>query len=230
MRAKASDKTKRFSGERTMILSGWWTDLNNKKITEANVLDTVRFHFRVHNDSGSIEKATLYLREQDPCFDEELLINGCTKVEMKNEKDTIVLAPYSKFREENPEFIQKLRKEPDTLTLWLCVKNKEKRLQYIKENEYNTFLEALEHSFIWGEGVWEDVLNSKKNMEYVREIEAVTKSRFISVKVGDECHIYFSSLFPKKFEGKSKYNIVKVEFWHSIENVKNVEEPLTKED
>ena len=36
-------------------------------------------------------------------------------------------------------------------------------------------------------------------MEYVREIEAVTKSRFISVKVGDECHIYFSSLFPKKF-------------------------------
>ncbi len=199
MRAKASDKTKRFSGERTMILSGWWTDLNNKKITEANVLDTVRFHFRVHNDSGSIEKATLYLREQDPCFDEELLINSRTKVEMKSEKDTIVLAPYSKFREENPEFIQKLRKEPDTLTLWLCVKNKEKRLQYIKENEYNTFLEALEHSFIWGEGVWEDVLNSKKNMEYVREIEAVTKSRFISVKVGDECHIYFSSLFPKKF-------------------------------
>ena len=119
MRAKASDKTKRFSGERTMILSGWWTDLNNKKITKANVLDTVRFHFRVHNDSGSIEKATLYLREQDPCFDEELLINGRTKVEMKSEKDTIVLAPYSKFREENPEFIQKLRKEPDTLTLWL---------------------------------------------------------------------------------------------------------------
>ena len=23
---------KRFSGERTMILSGWWTDLNNKKM------------------------------------------------------------------------------------------------------------------------------------------------------------------------------------------------------
>lgn len=64
----------------------------------------------VHNDSGSIEKATLYLREQDPCFDEELLINGRTKVEMKSEKDTIVLAPYSKFREENPEFIQKLKK------------------------------------------------------------------------------------------------------------------------
>ena len=98
-----------------MILSGWWTDLNNKKIT-------------VHNDSGSIEKATLYLREQDPCFDEELLINGRTKVEMKSEKDTIVLAPYSKFREENPEFIQKLRKEPDTLTLRLSLKNEKEPL------------------------------------------------------------------------------------------------------
>ena len=82
MRAKASDKTKRFSGERTMILSGWWTDLNNNKITEANVLDTVRFHFRVHNDNGSIEKATLYLREQDPFSDDKLLINGWTKGEI----------------------------------------------------------------------------------------------------------------------------------------------------
>ena len=43
--------------------------------------------------------------------------------EIKSDKDTIVLAPYSKFRKENPEFIQKLRKEPDTLTLWLSLKN-----------------------------------------------------------------------------------------------------------
>jgi len=40
------------------------------------------------------------------------------------DKDTIVLAPYSKFRKENPEFIEKLRKEPDTLTLRLSFKNK----------------------------------------------------------------------------------------------------------
>ena len=43
--------------------------------------------------------------------------------EIKSDKDTIVLAPYSKFRKENPEFIEKLRKEPDTLTLWLSLKN-----------------------------------------------------------------------------------------------------------
>ena len=65
-----------------IILSGWWTDLNNNKITKANVLDTVRFHFRVHNDNGSIEKATLYLREQDPFSDDKLLINGWAKVEI----------------------------------------------------------------------------------------------------------------------------------------------------
>ena len=43
--------------------------------------------------------------------------------EIKSHKDTVVLAPYSKFRKENPEFIEKLRKEPDTLTLWLSLKN-----------------------------------------------------------------------------------------------------------
>ena len=44
--------------------------------------------------------------------------------EIKSDNDTIVLAPYSKFRKENPEFIEKLRKEPDTLTLRLSFKNK----------------------------------------------------------------------------------------------------------
>ena len=38
-------------------------------------------------------------------------------------KIPLYLAPYSKFRKENPEFIEKLRKEPDTLTLWLSLKN-----------------------------------------------------------------------------------------------------------
>ena len=42
--------------------------------------------------------------------------------EIKSDNDTIVLAPYSKFRKENPEFIEKLRKEPDTLTLRLSFK------------------------------------------------------------------------------------------------------------
>ena len=51
--------------------------------------------------------------------------------EIKSDKDTIVLAPYSKFRKENPEFIEKLRKEPDTLTLRLFFKKIEKEPQII---------------------------------------------------------------------------------------------------
>ena len=50
--------------------------------------------------------------------------------EIKSHKDTVVLAPYSKFRKENPEFIEKLRKEPDTLTLYIRFKN-EKEPQII---------------------------------------------------------------------------------------------------
>ena len=51
--------------------------------------------------------------------------------EIKSDKDTIVLAPYSKFRKENPEFIEKLRKEPDTLTLRLSFKKIEKEPKII---------------------------------------------------------------------------------------------------
>ena len=48
--------------------------------------------------------------------------------EIKSHKDTVVLAPYSKFRKENPEFIEKLRKEPDTLTLYIRFKNEKEPL------------------------------------------------------------------------------------------------------
>ena len=48
--------------------------------------------------------------------------------EIKSDNDTIVLAPYSKFRKENPEFIEKLRKEPDTLTLYIRFKNEKEPL------------------------------------------------------------------------------------------------------
>ena len=51
--------------------------------------------------------------------------------EIKSDNDTIVLAPYSKFRKENPEFIEKLRKEPDTLTLRLSFKKIEKEPKII---------------------------------------------------------------------------------------------------
>ena len=53
--------------------------------------------------------------------------------EIKSDKDTIVLAPYSKFRKENPEFIEKLRKEPDTLTLSLFFSKIEKEPQIIEK-------------------------------------------------------------------------------------------------
>ena len=60
------------------------------------------------------EEAEAFIKKYHPTASAE---------EIKSDKDTIVLAPYSKFRKENPEFIEKLRKEPDTLTLWLSLKN-----------------------------------------------------------------------------------------------------------
>ena len=61
------------------------------------------------------EEAEAFIKKYHPTASAE---------EIKSDKDTIVLAPYSKFRKENPEFIEKLRKEPDTLTLRLSFKNK----------------------------------------------------------------------------------------------------------
>ena len=53
--------------------------------------------------------------------------------EIKSDKDTIVLAPYSKFRKENPEFIEKLRNVPDSLILILTFKKIEKEPQIIEK-------------------------------------------------------------------------------------------------
>ena len=69
------------------------------------------------------EEAEAFIKKYHPTASAE---------EIKSDKDTIVLAPYSKFRKENPEFIEKLRKEPDTLTLWLSLKN-EKEPQIIEK-------------------------------------------------------------------------------------------------
>ena len=65
------------------------------------------------------EEAEAFIKKYHPTASAE---------EIKSDKDTIVLAPYSKFRKENPEFIEKLRKEPDTLTLWLSLKNEKEPL------------------------------------------------------------------------------------------------------
>ena len=63
------------------------------------------------------EEAEVFIKKYHPTASAE---------EIKSGNDTIVLAPYSKFRKENPEFIEKLRKEPDTLTLILTFKKIEK--------------------------------------------------------------------------------------------------------
>lgn len=114
---------------------------------------------------------------------------------------------------------------------FLSLKNKEKRLQYIKENEYNTFLEVLKHSYTWGDGTWEKALSRNKNKEYIKKIEEVAKSKFTFVRVNVFCYIYFTATSSNEFEGKSKNNIVEVVFLYGeISSITNIEEPLTKED
>ena len=111
---------------------------------------------------------------------------------------------------------------------FLALKNKEKILQYIEENEYNTFLEALEHSYVWGEDVFEEyVLNSKRNMGYVKKIEEAAKSKFVIRKVDVDRYIYFTAVYPNEFKGESKNNIIEVEFSSlAIREIKNVPIPL----
>ena len=65
------------------------------------------------------EEAEAFIKKYHPTASAE---------EIKSDKDTIVLAPYSKFRKENPEFIEKLRKEPDTLALYIRFKNEKEPL------------------------------------------------------------------------------------------------------
>ena len=60
------------------------------------------------------EEAEAFIKQYHPTASAE---------EIKSDKDTVVLAPYSKFRKENPEFIEKLRNVPDTLTLYIRFKN-----------------------------------------------------------------------------------------------------------
>ena len=63
------------------------------------------------------EEAEAFIKKYHPTASAE---------EIKSDKDTVVLAPYSKFRKENPEFIEKLRNVPDSLILILTFKKIEK--------------------------------------------------------------------------------------------------------
>ena len=70
------------------------------------------------------EEAEAFIKKYHPTASAE---------EIKSDKDTIVLAPYSKFRKENPEFIEKLRNVPDSLILILTFKKIEKEPQIIEK-------------------------------------------------------------------------------------------------
>ena len=109
---------------------------------------------------------------------------------------------------------------------FLALKNKEERLNYVKTHEYNTFSEALEHSYIWGDGFLEEVLNMKRNKKYIKEREKVAKSKFVFVRTDTFLYIYFTTINPETFGKAEKQNIVEVRFYiQEISEIKNVEEP-----
>ena len=109
---------------------------------------------------------------------------------------------------------------------FLSQENHEKTLYIIKEMECNTFLEALEKTFNWGDGGWEKVLNDKKSMDYVKKIESVAKSKFYSrTSGGGKCLIFFTAEEGSKVFGKAgKNNMVVVDFDFLVKDVKNVED------
>lgn len=109
---------------------------------------------------------------------------------------------------------------------FLSGENHEKKLEAIKEVECNTFLEALEKSFNWRGGTWEDVLNDKKSMDYVKKIESIAKSKFYSGKrAGGVCYVFFTVEKGSNVFGKTgKNNMVVVDFDFLVKDVKNVED------
>lgn len=108
--------------------------------------------------------------------------------------------------------------------LSLNEKDHEEILRIIKADEHNTFLEALEKTFFWGNGVWEDVLNDKKSMDYVKKIESVAKSKFYSLSSGGgKCRIFFTAKEGSDVFGKAgKNNMVVVYFNFFVKDVENV--------
>lgn len=110
---------------------------------------------------------------------------------------------------------------------FLSQENHEKELEAIKEVECNTFLEALEKTFIWQDEVWEKVLNDKKSMDYVKKIESIAKSKFYSLKSGmggGICYIFFTVEKGNNVFGKAgKNGMVVVYFDFLVRDVKNVE-------
>lgn len=96
-----------------------------------------------------------------------------------------------------------------------------------KETQYNTFEEAIEKSFNWNKKVLKEILEDEENVEYIKKIEKIAKSKFILVKSFDSPInlIYFTAVTPNEFGESGKYNIVEVTFIKGISSVKNVNFP-----
>ena len=94
--------------------------------------------------------------------------------------------------------------------------------------QYNTFEEAIEKSFNWDKKVLKEILEDEKNVEYIKKIEKIAKSKFILVKsLGSPLIlIYFTAVTPNEFGESGKYNIIKVNFNRGINSVENINFPI----
>ena len=70
-----------------------------------------------------------------------------------------------------------------------------------KDPQYNTFEEAIEKSFNWDKKVLKEILEDEENVEYIKKIEKIAKSKFILVKsLGSPLIlIYFTAVTPNEF-------------------------------
>ena len=96
-----------------------------------------------------------------------------------------------------------------------------------KKTQYNTFKEAIEKSFNWDKKVLKEILEDEENVEYIKKIEKIAKSKFI---LGKETGsplilIYFTAVTPNEFGESGKYNIIEVNFNRGINSVENVNFP-----
>ena len=95
-----------------------------------------------------------------------------------------------------------------------------------KKTQYNTFKEAIEKSYNWDKKVLKEILDNEKNVEYIKKIEKIAKSKFTLVKIGTSTSlIYFTAVTPNEFGESGKYNIIKVNFDRGINSVTNIDFP-----
>jgi lipoprotein len=96
-----------------------------------------------------------------------------------------------------------------------------------KKTQYNTFKEAIEKSFNWDKKVLKEILEDEENVEYIKKIEKIAKSKFILVKETGSplILIYFTAVTPNEFGESGKYNIIEVNFNRGINSVENVNFP-----